>query len=44
MYYVVLSYGLDLKDDLSRFQLITKVPYPNKSYRWTNAKRVVDEE
>ena len=34
-----LHTGLDLKDDLSRFQIITKVPYPNKSDRWTNAKR-----
>jgi ATP-dependent DNA helicase DinG len=36
--------GLDLKDELSRFQIITKVPYPNKSDRWTNAKREVDSE
>jgi ATP-dependent DNA helicase DinG len=36
--------SLDLKDHLSRFQIITKVPYPNKSDRWTNAKRQVDEE
>ena len=39
-----LHTGLDLKDDLSRFQIITKVPYPNKSDRWTNAKREVDAE
>lgn len=39
-----LHTGLDLKDELSRFQIITKVPYPNKSDRWTNAKRDVDEE
>ena len=39
-----LHTGLDLKDDLSRFQIITKVPYPNKSDRWTDAKRHVDEE
>jgi ATP-dependent DNA helicase DinG len=39
-----LHTGLDLKDDLSRFQIITKVPYPNKSDRWTNAKRQSDEE
>jgi ATP-dependent DNA helicase DinG len=38
-----LHTGLDLKDDLSRFQIITKVPYPNKSDRWTNAKRETDE-
>ena len=30
--------GLDLKDDLSRFQIITKVPYPNLGDRWINAK------
>jgi ATP-dependent DNA helicase DinG len=39
-----LHTGLDLKDKLSRFQIITKVPYPNKSDRWTNAKRDVDED
>jgi len=39
-----LHTGLDLKDGLSRFQIITKVPYPNKSDRWTNAKRKADEE
>ena len=37
-----LHTGLDLKDGLSRFQIITKVPYPNKSDRWTNAKRNID--
>jgi len=40
----LLHMGLDLKDDLSRFQIITKVPYPNKSDRWTDAKRKLDEE
>ena len=30
--------GLDLKDDLSRFQIITKVPYANLGDRWINAK------
>ncbi len=39
-----LHTGLDLKDNLSRFQIITKVPYPNKSDRWINAKRKDDEE
>lgn len=34
-----LHTGLDLKEDLSRFQIIIKVPYPNKSDRWINAKR-----
>ena len=33
-----------LKDDLSRFQIITKVPYPNKGDRWTEAKRKIDED
>ena len=36
--------GLDLKDDLSRFQIITKVPYPNTADRWTKAKRQMDPE
>jgi ATP-dependent DNA helicase DinG len=31
--------GLDLKDDLSRFQIITKVPYPDLKDRWINEKR-----
>jgi ATP-dependent DNA helicase DinG len=39
-----LHTGLDLKDELSRFQIITKIPYPNKSDRWTNAKRTVDTD
>jgi ATP-dependent DNA helicase DinG len=39
-----LQTGLDLKDELSRFQIITKVPYPNKSDRWINAKRDLNED
>ncbi|MGA8484337.1 MAG: ATP-dependent DNA helicase, partial [Nitrososphaeraceae archaeon] len=39
-----LHTGLDLKDELSRFQIITKVPYPNKGDRWTNAKRNIDAD
>jgi ATP-dependent DNA helicase DinG len=39
-----LHTGLDLKGDLSRFQIITKVPYPNKGDRWINAKRHLDED
>jgi Rad3-related DNA helicase len=39
-----LHTGLDLKNELSRFQIITKVPYPNKGDRWTNAKRQTDQE
>jgi ATP-dependent DNA helicase DinG len=31
--------GLDLKDDLSRFQIIVKVPYPDLGDRWINEKR-----
>jgi ATP-dependent DNA helicase DinG len=34
-----LYLGLDLKDDLSRFQIITKVPYPDLGDRWINEKR-----
>ena len=29
-----LHLGLDLKDDLSRFQIIVKVPYGNLGDRW----------
>ena len=36
--------GLDLKDDLSRFQIITKVPYPNIGDRWINEKRKAYEQ
>jgi ATP-dependent DNA helicase DinG len=39
-----LHTGLDLKGELSRFQILTKVPYPNKGDRWINAKRNLDEE
>jgi Rad3-related DNA helicase len=39
-----LHTGLDLKDNLSRFQVITKVPYPNTADRWTAAKRNNNEE
>ncbi|MGC2570725.1 MAG: ATP-dependent DNA helicase [Candidatus Nitrosopolaris sp.] len=31
--------GLDLKDEYSRFQIITKVPYPDLRDRWINEKR-----
>jgi ATP-dependent DNA helicase DinG len=34
-----LYIGLDLKDDLSRFQVIAKVPYPDLGDRWINEKR-----
>ncbi|HEY7227620.1 MAG TPA: ATP-dependent DNA helicase [Nitrososphaeraceae archaeon] len=39
-----LHTGLDLKDDLSRFQIITKVPYPNIADKWTAEKRKIDKE
>jgi len=39
-----LHTGLDLKDNLSRFQIITKVPYPNISDKWTSEKRKINEE
>jgi ATP-dependent DNA helicase DinG len=39
-----LHTGLDLKGELSRFQIITKIPYPNKNDRWINAKRNLDED
>ena len=39
-----LHMGLDLKDNLSRFQIITKVPYPNKSDRWIDGKRKANEQ
>ncbi len=34
-----LQLGLDLKDDLSRFSVIAKIPYPNLGDRWTDGKR-----
>jgi Rad3-related DNA helicase len=34
-----LHLGIDLKDDLSRFQIIVKLPYANLGDRWINAKR-----
>jgi Rad3-related DNA helicase len=33
-----LYQGVDLKDDLSRFQVIVKVPYPDQSERRTKVK------
>ena len=39
-----LHLGLDLKDDLSRFQIITKVPYPDLGDRWINEKRKIYEQ
>jgi ATP-dependent DNA helicase DinG len=39
-----LHLGLDLKDDLPRFQIITKVPYPNLGDRWIDEKRKRSEQ
>jgi Rad3-related DNA helicase len=39
-----LHLGLDLKDDLSGFQVITKVPYPSLGDRWINEKRKCNEQ
>jgi ATP-dependent DNA helicase DinG len=39
-----LHTGLDLKDHLSRFQIITKVPYPNIADKWTSEKRKINKE
>ena len=36
--------GLDLKDNLSRFQIIVKVPYPDLGDRWINEKRKINEQ
>ncbi|MGH9925253.1 MAG: helicase C-terminal domain-containing protein, partial [Nitrososphaeraceae archaeon] len=33
-----LYMGIDLKDDLSRFQIITKVPYPDLGDKWIRRK------
>ena len=35
-----LHTGLDLKDERSRFQIIVKVPYPNRNDKWIEAKRM----
>lgn len=35
--------GIDLHDELSRFQIITKIPFPNLSDRWISMKRKMDE-
>lgn len=38
-----LHLGLDLKDDLSRFQIITKVPYLSLGDRWIDEKRKLSD-
>ena len=30
--------GVDLKDDLARFQIIAKTPYPNYTEKWVESK------
>jgi ATP-dependent DNA helicase DinG len=39
-----LHIGFDLKDDLSRFQIITKVPYLSLADRWIDEKRKRNEQ
>ena len=39
-----LYLGLDLKDDLSRFQIIIKVPYLSLGDKWIDEKRKRDEQ
>lgn len=39
-----LHIGLDLKDELSRFQIITKVPYLSLADRWIDEKRKRNEQ
>ena len=39
-----LHLGLNLADDLSRFQIITRVPYPSLSDRWIDEKRKRSEQ
>jgi ATP-dependent DNA helicase DinG len=38
-----LNLGIDLKNDLSRFQIIVKVPYPNLNDRWIAVKMRKDQ-
>jgi ATP-dependent DNA helicase DinG len=39
-----LALGIDLKDDLSRFQIITKVPYPSLGDRYIREKFERDKQ
>ena len=39
-----LHLGLNLADNLSRFQIITKVPYPSLGDRWIDEKRKRSEQ
>lgn len=37
-----LHTGLDLKDDQSRFQILVKIPYPSRSDKWIEKKRLMN--
>ena len=39
-----LHTGLNLKDERSRFQILIKIPYPNKGDRWISAKMRIDPD
>jgi ATP-dependent DNA helicase DinG len=39
-----LHTGVDLKDELSRFQIITKVPYLSLADRWIDEKKKRNEQ
>lgn len=39
-----MSEGIDLKDDLSRFQIITKIPYPSTQDKVVQARMAADRE
>lgn len=36
--------GIDLKDDICRFQIIFKIPYPNMADKFVNAKRNFNQD
>ena len=39
-----MAEGIDLKDDLSRFQVITKIPYPSTQDKVIQARMNADRE
>lgn len=39
-----MTEGIDLKDDLGRFNIIAKIPYPSLGDQWVKAKQAVDQE
>ena len=41
---VIEQHISSVEPTVSRFQIITKVPYPNLADRWTNAKMKADKE